>query len=178
MLESPFHNGIISWSEDGESVIIHNNTLFETNVLPQYFIISRMDSFTRQMNLYEFKRTSDARKQRQKGGADKFTTFVHPNFKRDHPELIATITRKKRPTVGQSRSPKPTHHTQALYSDELTEVVEDIYNNFYPCPIAPTLHPLSVDYSLCDPFSWNSHLMQFSEPPYFINFPPFKDQNM
>lgn len=154
MLETPYHSGIITWSEDGTSIIIHNNTLFETRVLPQHFIISRMDSFTRQMNLYGFKRTSDARKQRQKEGIDKFTTFEHPNFQRDQPHLVAHIVRKKRPPTDPARKShsrtRDEEHDQINFSDDegVNEVVEDIYANFFPSlsPTSSTADPLACFY--------------------------------
>ncbi|KAI0244590.1 hypothetical protein L0F63_006481, partial [Massospora cicadina] len=65
MIEDPETQDIASWSEDGKSIVIHDMREFETKVLSKHFPYGRSDSFCRQLNIYNFKRTSDARKQRQ-----------------------------------------------------------------------------------------------------------------
>ncbi|KAI9297186.1 winged helix DNA-binding domain-containing protein, partial [Neoconidiobolus thromboides FSU 785] len=82
----------ISWSEDGLSFIIHDKVEFQGLVLPKYFDSSKIESFSRQLNLYGFQRSSDGRKQRNV--ISKSTSFTHPYFIRDKPYLIKYIKRK------------------------------------------------------------------------------------
>ncbi|KAI9298209.1 winged helix DNA-binding domain-containing protein, partial [Neoconidiobolus thromboides FSU 785] len=85
----------ISWDVSGDNILIHHIVRFELEVLPIYFDSSRMDSFSRQLNLYGFKRVSDGRKQRS-GPLDRGCMFNCPFFKRDRPDLCHLISRKKK----------------------------------------------------------------------------------
>ena len=74
--------GIISWSDDGNSFAIKNVRLFEEVVLPSYFKHNKVTSFMRQMNSYSFNK-----KKHNKA----YKEYSHPYFKKNRPELLAEI---------------------------------------------------------------------------------------
>lgn len=55
LLESASED-IVSWLEDGKSFRVYDMERFVTSILPQYFKVSKFESFQRQLNLYGFKR--------------------------------------------------------------------------------------------------------------------------
>ena len=76
---------IISWSEDGLFFEVKNRTVFTNQVLPAYFKHNNLNSFVRQLNMYDFhkvKRSIDEIK------------FRHPFFQRDRADLLPKIKRK------------------------------------------------------------------------------------
>ncbi|EEC09347.1 heat shock transcription factor, putative, partial [Ixodes scapularis] len=51
LVEDENCNDLISWNENGQSFIIHNQTQFAKELLPLYFKHSNMASFIRQLNM-------------------------------------------------------------------------------------------------------------------------------
>jgi hypothetical protein len=47
---------IACWTEDGEMFVVKNPTIFERDVIPQYFDHSKFTSFARQLNFYGFRK--------------------------------------------------------------------------------------------------------------------------
>ncbi len=58
MVNDPRTNDIISWSADGRSFVIHNQSAFAQTQLPYYYKHSNMSSFVRQLNMYDFHKVS------------------------------------------------------------------------------------------------------------------------
>mmetsp|Transcript_4196 Transcript_4196/g.15472 ORF Transcript_4196/g.15472 Transcript_4196/m.15472 type:complete len:579 (-) Transcript_4196:88-1824(-) len=87
MLSKPELAEYVSWNADGTSIIVHKVNKFSTVVLPRFYNHSNYASFTRQLNMYDFKKTSSEPSCRE---------YKHPLFQRDRPELVAQIKRKKR----------------------------------------------------------------------------------
>lgn len=78
-------NGICSWSAKGDSIIIHNLRDFSDTVLPKYFKHGNFQSFVRQLNMYNFRKTV----------ADPTNgEFRHPLFQRGMRHLLHQIRRK------------------------------------------------------------------------------------
>lgn len=80
------HSSIISWQPDGESFVIHSQSLLGSEVLVKYFRHSNFTSFIRQLNLYGFKKI-----QNNFSGI----CFSHKCFKRDQVRLLSLIKCKK-----------------------------------------------------------------------------------
>jgi len=75
---------LISWRPHGLAFIVNDEDRFVAETLPRYFKQTKIASFQRQLNLYGFHRLTK--------GVDK-GAFVHPNFQRGRPELLAGIKR-------------------------------------------------------------------------------------
>jgi heat shock transcription factor 1 len=85
LLEDKSHPDIVSWSDCGNFLVIKNIQEFSQKVLPVYFKHSNMNSFIRQLNMYNFhkKRT--------------MTTdhvYFHELFKQGKIDLLRHIKRK------------------------------------------------------------------------------------
>jgi hypothetical protein len=89
MLEDPNTDDIISWSQSGESFVVHKPSEFSTLMLPQFFKHSNFQSFVRQLNLYGFHKLKQA---------PNFHEFAHGLFKRGFKHLLKEIKRKLPPT--------------------------------------------------------------------------------
>jgi len=85
LLQDRAHSDLITWSDCGNFLIIKDVQAFSQKILPTYFKHSNMNSFVRQLNMYNFhkKRT--------------MTTdhvYYHDLFKRGNGELLKHIKRK------------------------------------------------------------------------------------
>ncbi|CAM9764303.1 unnamed protein product [Chrysoparadoxa australica] len=76
--ESP---DIVSWNKAGTAFQIKDPKAFSSEVLTKYFRHSKVSSFQRQLNLYEFHKSSESR------------FYEHPMFRRGHPELLQYVRR-------------------------------------------------------------------------------------
>eukprot|EP00924_Labyrinthula_sp_SR-Ha-C_P006260 snap_masked-scaffold_31-processed-gene-1.27-mRNA-1 protein AED:0.26 eAED:0.26 QI:0/-1/0/1/-1/1/1/0/213 len=82
---------VISWDQDGKSVLVHDDELFKTKVLPNFFRgTNNVNSFIRQLHFYSFTKTHF---KRENGKVS--WRFSHTNFIRDKPHLMQLITRQK-----------------------------------------------------------------------------------
>lgn len=75
---------IIRWEEDGKSFEIVDDLKFCKEILPSIFKHNNFSSFIRQLNMYNFHKTSGNR-----------NIFSHPMFVKDKPENLLMIKRKK-----------------------------------------------------------------------------------
>lgn len=88
---------ISSFSLDGNSFEIYDQSIFAQKYLPQYFKHSNYGSFVRQLNLYGF--TSSRLKQNSD-----IVVWTHDSFRRDRNDLVKEIKRAKK-----TKSTKPSH---------------------------------------------------------------------
>ncbi|KAJ2719513.1 hypothetical protein GGI07_005178 [Coemansia sp. Benny D115] len=82
------------YDEDGTEVVITSAKEVAERVVSKYFKTSDFKSFTRQLHLYGFSRSTDGRKDKTLGGRCK---FFHRHFRRNNPELLHMITRVSKP---------------------------------------------------------------------------------
>ncbi|KAK9765794.1 kinase-regulated stress-responsive transcription factor skn7 [Basidiobolus ranarum] len=117
ILESGKYVRFIRWSATGDCFVIQDSGLFATVVLPIYFKTSIFTSFVRQLNKYDFRRISDAR--RGKASTNHSTSaFAHPNFRQNRPDLLHLITRQiVKPLVSETTINPP----NILFSDTVAE---------------------------------------------------------
>merc|ERR1719253_533374 len=78
---------IISWMPHGRAWKIHDKERLMSEVVPQFFVQRKYESFTRQLNGWGFKR--------HQSGAD-FNAYYHECFLRGLPHLAVLLTRVKR----------------------------------------------------------------------------------
>ena len=75
MLNEEKYSKYIRWSDDGLSLIIVNQIDFVNNVLPHYFNHKNIASFTRQLNLYNFRTIKTDKKDEHHYMHDKFNKW-------------------------------------------------------------------------------------------------------
>ncbi|KAL7498004.1 hypothetical protein ACHAWT_008512 [Skeletonema menzelii] len=104
--ESSGNTNICSWLPSGDSFVIHDRKLFTEFILPRFFLHKKWRSFTRQLNIWCFKRdfsvtVSDA--------------FCHPFFKRGDVAKLSCVERaesknlfKKCPLTNKRKPPSTT----------------------------------------------------------------------
>ena len=83
MLEDESAHPIMSWTPNGESIVVHQPEAFAQQLLPLYFKHNNFSSFVRQLNTYGFNKVDpDA------------WVFGHPDFKRGAKGSLHLIQRK------------------------------------------------------------------------------------
>ncbi|ORY06098.1 winged helix DNA-binding domain-containing protein [Basidiobolus meristosporus CBS 931.73] len=113
MLENDKHAEHIRWNSSGTSFVIPDGPLLAAVVLPQYFKASTFSSFVRQLNNYEFRRISDARKAKNPT-SQLASVFTHRNFQRGKYNQLHLIKR----SVNRTTRFKSKSHCQDADSDE------------------------------------------------------------
>jgi len=88
---------VSSFSSDGTSFEIYDQSIFAQKYLPQYFKHSNYGSFVRQLNLYGF--TSSRLKRN-----NDIVVWTHEFFRQDRKDLVKEIKRTKK-----SKNAKPSH---------------------------------------------------------------------
>jgi hypothetical protein len=97
-LEKQGKDNIVSWQPHGRAFCIHDRDEFIGTILPKYFGTAKIESFQRQLNLYDFKRLSS--------GPDKHA-YYHPCFLRGKQFLLRMIQRSTNKGVGVRLRPNP-----------------------------------------------------------------------
>lgn len=110
---------IIDWMPHGRSFIVKKPKLFTTNVLPRFFKQTKFLSFTRQLNLWGFKRITR--------GVDA-GAYYHELFLRGRPYLAMRMRRQKIKGTGMKLTPNP-------------DGEPDFYNDW---PVVPPLNERRV----------------------------------
>ncbi|CAD8060566.1 unnamed protein product [Paramecium sonneborni] len=90
ILDNQSYSEIISFDQKGDGIVIHQQELFETQILLNYFKHNHIDSFTRQMNNYGFKRVKN-----QQGKYE----FKNPIFQKNNKNLIHMVMKKKQEKI-------------------------------------------------------------------------------
>jgi len=85
LLEDKTHADIVSWSEDGNFLVIKDIDKFTQTILPMYFRHNKMNSFVRQLNMYSF---------RKKRTMNSYHVYYNEYFKRGRTDLLIYIRRK------------------------------------------------------------------------------------
>mmetsp|Transcript_5226 Transcript_5226/g.10729 ORF Transcript_5226/g.10729 Transcript_5226/m.10729 type:complete len:851 (+) Transcript_5226:275-2827(+) len=120
---------IVDWMPHGRSFIVKKPKLFTSDVLPRFFKQTKFLSFTRQLNLWGFKRITKG----VDGGS-----YYHPLFLRGRPYLAMRMRRQKIKGTGMKLTPNP-------------DAEPDFYNDYESLPplnsrrILPPLPPLPAD---------------------------------
>lgn len=89
---------VIEWRSHGRAFLVKDPKLFATQVLPRFFKQTKFLSFTRQLNLWGFKRITR--------GKDK-GAYYHEMFLRGRPYLAMRMKRQKIKGTGMKLTPDP-----------------------------------------------------------------------
>lgn len=92
LVEDEKCNVLISWSSNGHSFIIHNQTQFAKELLPLYFKHNNMASFIRQLNMYGFRKVANIDQGLRSDREE--IEFFHNFFIRGQECLLEFIKRK------------------------------------------------------------------------------------
>lgn len=93
LVEDEKCNDLISWSTNGQSFIIHNQTQFAKELLPLYFKHNNMASFVRQLNMYGFRKVASIDQGSLRSEREGIE-FFHNFFVRGQESLLEFIKRK------------------------------------------------------------------------------------
>ena len=87
------NNAYIAWQEDGSSFLIKKVPELQEIVLPKYFKHNNLQSFVRQLNMYNFTKTCHD---------PNFREFMNPHFQRGNKQLLHLIKRKTQSNFRES----------------------------------------------------------------------------
>ncbi|XP_006457722.1 hypothetical protein AGABI2DRAFT_176339 [Agaricus bisporus var. bisporus H97] len=91
---------LICWSDAGDSFFVLDHERFAREVLGHWFKHQRFSSFVRQLNMYGFHKIPHLQQGVLRSDSDtEYWNFSHPNFRRDQPDLLCLIQRKKQSTA-------------------------------------------------------------------------------
>ena len=93
VLEAIEYSQYISWGNNGNSFIIHDQNQFSRIVLPNFFKHSHFTSFVRQLNMYGFRKLTNMACTLTTSGQESME-FHHPQFIKGHPSLLEYVKRK------------------------------------------------------------------------------------
>lgn len=112
LVNDPQTNQLVSWTDEkGLSFTVHKPSEFGHDVLPKYFKHNNFSSFVRQLNQYGF----------HKQNPDRWM-FGHDSFRRQNPELLKNITRRRPKQQPSSSSQAVISPGQTLGSKAVVEL--------------------------------------------------------
>eukprot|EP00727_Mastigamoeba_balamuthi_P010811 m51a1_g6352 putative heat shock transcription (433) ;mRNA; f:83521-85379 len=97
LVNDPSTQSLVRWSEEhhGNAFVVWDPVEFSATVLPKHFKHSNFCSFVRQLNIYGFHKIES-----DKGGF----AFRHEFFRKDAPQLLKKIVRRRAPQPGRNGS--------------------------------------------------------------------------
>ncbi|KLO18591.1 hypothetical protein SCHPADRAFT_819769 [Schizopora paradoxa] len=96
MVSNSSTNHLIKWSDAGDSFVVLDHERFARDVLPRWFKHNNFASFVRQLNMYGFHKIPHLQQGVLKSETEtELWNFEHPSFRRNQPDLLCLITRKK-----------------------------------------------------------------------------------
>ncbi|KAI8332167.1 hypothetical protein EDC96DRAFT_526698 [Choanephora cucurbitarum] len=102
MVNDPESDDLICWSEDGASFFVNCQEEFARKVLPRFFKHNKFSSFVRQLNMYGFHKVPHLQQGVLETDSDSERwEFSNPHFKRNQPDLLLLVTRKKGPSADE-----------------------------------------------------------------------------
>ena len=110
------------WSEeDGTKIIVKDKKRFEQEDMKQYFTINKFASFSRQLNLYGFKKKSTG------SCCDGQEVFFHnPLFMRDRIDLLNQIKRSSSKSTNATSQPTQEEELQTMQEQKINILEEKV----------------------------------------------------
>ena len=87
---------IISWGEGGKGIVIHDQIAMQKKILPKYYRHCNFSSFTRQLNMYSFRKIRSIQNKKNPEQRDKMV-FSHDIFQKGQRDLLYSIKRRVPP---------------------------------------------------------------------------------
>ncbi|KAH9821079.1 HSF-type DNA-binding-domain-containing protein [Melampsora americana] len=137
MLEDSNSTNIVSWSTSKDSLIVKDQNLFQTKILPQHFKHSNFASFVRQLNKYEFKKVKIDHNDSHQNENSLIWEFHHPYFRADtlanldHIKRKAPCSKRSSTKVLSSSLPATTTTTtpfQSIHHHSIDQLQLDLKN--------------------------------------------------
>ncbi|TIC16594.1 hypothetical protein E3Q15_01021 [Wallemia mellicola] len=139
LLENPDLHNVISWSEDGKYVLIHDPVELE-KVMGTMWRSSAYPTFQRQMNIYGFSRTSTI-KRNKPGQANRMmpSTWSHPTISRG--STAGDLAKIERNAPRRDRKSKKSDYSRS-YDDDNEDTIKQRSRN--STTLTPALHNVSL----------------------------------
>jgi heat shock transcription factor len=125
MLNDSNSQGLIHWSELGDSffgmsslssslslpslLLVFDHERFAREILPRWFKHQNFASFVRQLNMYGFHKIPHLQQGvllRSDSGDNEYWNFEHEHFRRDQPDMLCLIHRKKGSSNANAQQPQ------------------------------------------------------------------------
>lgn len=119
---------IVEWMPHGRAFLVKQPKTFASQVLPRYFKQSKYLSFTRQLNLWGFKRITRG----QDMGA-----YYHEIFLRGRPHLAMRMKRQKIKGTGMKLTPNPDSEPDFYTEYPMMPPLDPSQQNLAPLPPLP-----------------------------------------
>mmetsp|Transcript_20284 Transcript_20284/g.60604 ORF Transcript_20284/g.60604 Transcript_20284/m.60604 type:complete len:185 (-) Transcript_20284:92-646(-) len=101
LIEGPAAETLCGWSEDGRRLVFPDPTAFAETVCPQHFRHNKWTSFSRMLNMYDFRKVSQSPRGRQaRTGRVPQQIFEHDHFFRGNERGLPLVLRRKRKKPG------------------------------------------------------------------------------
>ena len=94
ILEKNELDSIIGWGPTGTEIVIKDVRRLERSVLPHFFRHNKLESFVRQLNMYNFRKLNKFSKMRNRE-----LYFQNEHFRQGNIESLVFIRRKKKGAV-------------------------------------------------------------------------------
>ncbi|KAJ9084066.1 hypothetical protein DSO57_1028117 [Entomophthora muscae] len=146
ILSAKENREIIRWDLDGIGFTIFSVPQFEEKIIKKHFKHKTITSFFRQLNLYDFERTSDGRKTRGKPGMGQ-CSFRHKFFTSCSPHNLSQVRRQltkkglKKLKIHPTLAFVPTENSSALPPKEYGQVIWQNSSSGAPSQVAAYCHP-------------------------------------
>ncbi|CAO3642040.1 unnamed protein product [Mucor hiemalis] len=88
---------LVRWSIAGNSFLVEGHEEFAKSVLPRFYKHNTFASFVRQLNMYDFHKVPHIQQGVivNEAAESEVWEFSHPNFRKNRPDLLALVTRKR-----------------------------------------------------------------------------------
>ena len=110
------HQEFCGWGSKGDSIVIRQTEQFSKIVLPKYFKHSNFQSFVRQLNMYDFRKTQQDPNHGE---------FYHPYFKYGRQDLLVNIKRKANSKDSSNQNKTQKNNSRSIKAKEVYETNDD-----------------------------------------------------